>query len=321
MLNLVDVNIAVYNHAPFLKQTLDGVLNQKTNFQFRILVGDDCSTDGSIDILREYEANFPEKIQVIYQPVNLGLKSELRNGVILLLTSTAKYIALLDGDDYWIDPLKLQKQIDFLEANKEYSGHCHNAWVLKGDNYLRKYSNYTFAKEFHSQELLTSLDIPTSSVVFKNIFLNGFPPFLKNFILDITIYYAVSLNGRFYMSSEIMSVYRSHDGGAWTGQDDFVKVEKAIEINRKLIEFLPLNLIELRAVKASILGLKQQRIKIYANRFQFGLIYFSDVFQVAFAKLSGYDIKIKYFLYCIFPNSLISKIQNLRGALARSASV
>jgi len=97
---IVDVNIAVYNHAPFLRKALDGALAQKTNFPFRLLIGDDCSTDGSVAILKEYESKFSERIKVIYQPKNLGLNSVERNGVILLKNSTAKYIALLDGDDY-----------------------------------------------------------------------------------------------------------------------------------------------------------------------------------------------------------------------------
>ena len=118
---LVDVNIAVYNHALFLEKTLDSVLEQKTNFPFRLLIGDDFSTDGSIEILKRYEREFPDKIKVIYQPKNLGLNSSERNGIIILKKSTAKYIALLDGDDYWTDAYKLQKQVDFLESNPEFS--------------------------------------------------------------------------------------------------------------------------------------------------------------------------------------------------------
>ena len=127
---LVDVNIAVYNHAAYLRQTLDSALSQKTNFKFRILVGDDFSTDGSRDILREFELKYPEQMKVIYQEKNLGFKSSDTNGLRILRSSTGKYIAVLDGDDLWTDSFKLQKQVDFLESNSDYVLCAANAEVL-----------------------------------------------------------------------------------------------------------------------------------------------------------------------------------------------
>ena len=108
-----------YNHASYIRQCLDGFMMQKTNFLFEVLIHDDASTDGTQEIIREYADRYPELINPIYQIENQYSKgiSPLRQ--ILFPMAKGKYIALCEGDDYWIDPLKLQKQVDFLESHNE----------------------------------------------------------------------------------------------------------------------------------------------------------------------------------------------------------
>lgn len=128
---LVSIFTLTYNHAPYIRQCLDGFLMQKTNFVFEVIINDDASTDGTTEIIREYEAKYPDIIKPIYHSENRYSKGE--RGFwnrYCLPKSRGKYIALCEGDDYWIDPLKLQKQVDFLEANPEY-GMCYtnfNIW-------------------------------------------------------------------------------------------------------------------------------------------------------------------------------------------------
>jgi glycosyltransferase involved in cell wall biosynthesis len=119
---LVSIACITYNHEPYLRMCIDGFLLQKTSFPFEILIHDDASTDGSDQIIREYELKYPDLISPIYQIENQYSKGNKRILVKFVFPKCrGKYIALCEGDDYWTDPLKLQKQVDFLEANQEYA--------------------------------------------------------------------------------------------------------------------------------------------------------------------------------------------------------
>lgn len=121
----VDIACTVYNHGKYLKESLDGMLMQKTNFPYRIIIHDDASTDNSSEIIREYQATYPDKIVAVIEEENL-----YQNGKSIYAKMfgyyTAKYIASCEGDDYWIDENKLQKQIDYLEANSDCVACYHN---------------------------------------------------------------------------------------------------------------------------------------------------------------------------------------------------
>ena len=238
---LVDVNIAVYNHAPYLEKTLDGVLAQKTNFGVRMVIGDDCSTDGSIDILKRYEAQYPDKMKVIYQPKNIGLGVGDRNGIIILKNSTAKYIALLDGDDYWTDPLKLQTQVDFLEANSNYALTFHDVSILYKGRKARSYHWDAPDTSDIGYLLREGNYISTLSSVFRNSprileFLNKFPnaPFG-----DYLIYIAVAQEGLMKFFPQRMGVYRVHHGGSWSLAGIQKATERVIGVLKMLYVELP----------------------------------------------------------------------------------
>lgn len=117
---LVTIRCLVYNHEPYLRQCLDGFVMQKTNFPFEAIVHDDASTDRSAEIIREYAEKYPDIIKPIFETENQYSK---RNGSIRRIMNEhtrGKYVALCEGDDYWIDPYKLQKQVDFLETHPDY---------------------------------------------------------------------------------------------------------------------------------------------------------------------------------------------------------
>jgi glycosyltransferase involved in cell wall biosynthesis len=115
---LVSVHLLTYNHASFIKQSIESVLAQKTTFDFEIIIGDDCSTDGTSAIVDQYAANYPHLIKVVRGEKNGGPQP---NSIRILENCRGKYMAALEGDDYWIDPLKLQKQADFMDANPDFS--------------------------------------------------------------------------------------------------------------------------------------------------------------------------------------------------------
>lgn len=117
---IVSVKCAVYNHEFYLRQCLEGFIMQKTNFRFEVIVHDDASTDGSVAIIREYAEKYPDIIKPIYETENQYSKHDGSVVKIMNAACKGKYIAMCEGDDYWIDPLKLQKQVDFLEQNPDY---------------------------------------------------------------------------------------------------------------------------------------------------------------------------------------------------------
>lgn len=128
---LVSVVMMVYNHQQYLRKALDSVLDQRVNFPIEIIVGDDCSNDSSQEILREYDEKYPGIFTMVLRKTNLG---PAKNDYDLHMRARGKYIAHLEGDDYWTDEYKLQKQVDFLEANPQYSACTHNYTVVDANN-------------------------------------------------------------------------------------------------------------------------------------------------------------------------------------------
>lgn len=236
MLNpVVDINIAVYNHAPYLRQTLEGALSQKTDFEFRLLIGDDFSTDGSREILKEYELKYPEVIKVIYQNKNLGFKSSDTNGLIIFRNSTAKYIAFLDGDDYWMDINKLQKQVDILEKNKSFVACSSNVFERTGDD-LAFVENKKDIISF--SDLALGNDLHTSSVLFRNVI--QIPEwYTKCAMGDWIIWLLLTKNGSIYNFKEPMAVYRMHSNGIWIGRGKENNLKDLIAAYHILIENFP----------------------------------------------------------------------------------
>ena len=114
---LVSIHCLAYNHKDYISQAIESFLMQKTNFQFEIVIGEDCSTDGTREIVFDYEKKYPDLIRVITSDKNVGMNE---NALRTKIAARGKYISFCEGDDYWIDPLKLQKQVDFLEANPDY---------------------------------------------------------------------------------------------------------------------------------------------------------------------------------------------------------
>ena len=143
---VVSICCLTYNHAKFVRQCMDGFLMQKTDFGVEILVHDDASTDGTDDILREYEERYPDKVFPLYEEQNKFSQGYRGRMDIEFNYSRArgKYIAYCEGDDYWTDPLKLQKQVEFMESHPEYSVCFHRCqrYDEKSGKYDKRYRNW-----------------------------------------------------------------------------------------------------------------------------------------------------------------------------------
>lgn len=214
---LVSICSLTYNQAPYIRQCLDGFLMQKTNFKFEIIIHDDCSNDGTTDIVREYAERYPDIIVPIIQTVN-----QYQNGNKRILASfvypvaRGKYIALCEGDDYWTDPLKLQKQVDFLESHPDYSMCFHRATILKE---MENQENYLMChdiedREYNPNELFAVWKVPTASIVARrdvvNIENKGAERILNG---DIVHVLNCAKLGKIRGMSDNMSVYRLQSTG------------------------------------------------------------------------------------------------------------
>lgn len=223
---LVSIRCITYNHAPYIRQCLDGFVMQKANFRFEAIVHDDASTDGTADIVREYAEKYPEIIKPIFQTENQYSKRDgtIRRALNAAMSPSSKYVAMCEGDDYWTDPYKLQKQVDFMEGHPEYSMCFHNAMEHWENGQV---PDAPFAKledrDYTGEEIYENWIVPTASVVFRrNALTSKYEERRKNPAIifgDIILFLSLAEEGKVHAFKEMMSVYRRHEGGVAYGVD------------------------------------------------------------------------------------------------------
>ena len=216
----VSVCVVTYNHEKFVAQMLDSILMQRTTFPFEIIVGDDCSKDTTVGILKEYQTRFPEKIRLILHESNMGLNGKY-NALSTFAAAKGEYTAQLDGDDYLVSPDKLQKQVEMMDANPHYSASYHNAKVVFDDNSAPPYLVNTVRKsEINVEDLIQEDElcyIATSSLMFRTKDFAEHPdPEWSNLSTsgDIPRNIMLASRGPIGYIDEVMSVYRKNRGGA-----------------------------------------------------------------------------------------------------------
>jgi glycosyltransferase involved in cell wall biosynthesis len=306
---VLSVCLITYNHEEYLRQAIEGVLMQKVDFSWELVIADDYSTDGTREIILEYTNRYPDFIKVILQERNVGAAS---NFIDLLSASKAEYIAYFEGDDFWTDPLKLQKQVDFLKLNQEYVCHCHNANVMMHDNIIRTYTDLPRGN-MTKETFLGILAISTGSILFRNVFQQKIPKILSDLPQDTVLFFYLFEFGAIYFSDEIMLTYRIQEKGAWNSQNELTKVNKLLYVLNYISNNFHLISGEKRQMNLYILSLRQSRIKINANGFRFGVRYWADVLTVLIRGVSGYPVKAKFFIFCLIPQPIVDFINRYRS--------
>ncbi len=178
---VVSIRCCTYNHEAYIRQCLNGFVMQKTNFRFEAIVHDDASTDGTTDIIREYAKKYPNIIKPIYEAENQYSKRDGSLRRIMDAACTGKYIAYCEGDDYWIDPLKLQKQVDYMEQHPNCTL-CGTNGLILWDNGFRspKYFRNTFSTiELKPKDIIGHWCFPTASLLFRKEVLDAVPLWTK----------------------------------------------------------------------------------------------------------------------------------------------
>ena len=235
----VSVICNTYNHERYIRDALESFLAQKTTFAFEVLVHDDASTDHTADIVREYEEKYPEIIKPIYETVN---QYSLHNGMIKKLQfgrAKGKYIAVCEGDDYWTNPLKVQKQYDAMEAHPEVDMCAHAASVVRGGKTISVISP---RKEFC---IIPAEDVilggggyfATNSLFYLRSLRDNPPKFYQHLGFDYSVQIWGSLRGGILYLPDNMSVYRKGVENSWTARMDVDK-SRCLEHIEKVIGML-----------------------------------------------------------------------------------
>jgi glycosyltransferase involved in cell wall biosynthesis len=213
----VSICFITYKHEAYIRKSLDAILEQKTNFDFEIIIGEDHSPDGTAEIVREYALKYPQKIKAYIRPENLGSKI---NYVHCFLDCKGEYIVHIEGDDYWTDALKLQRQVDFLDQNPAASACFHNAEIIyeDGSNRAPELINPIDQKKWvESADFLVEKEtwfMATAAVMMRRKFAHPLPEwFLHSKSGDIPLYVILAEQGPIGYLPEVMSVYRKNEGG------------------------------------------------------------------------------------------------------------
>lgn len=211
---MVSIVCLTYNHEAFIEEAIKGFLNQKVSFDYEVLVHDDASTDRTACILERYEQKYPDIIKPIYQTENQYNCCRIFPNYIMPRIR-GKYIALCDGDDYWIDKKKLQLQVDYMEQHPDCTMTMHNAWRLQWDTGEKKILNTFPESGYYEQreQILAGLgtDFPAcASMVFRSDIMKSIPAFfLEPKAIDYSIRQYCAAKGNIYYFDRIMSVYRA----------------------------------------------------------------------------------------------------------------
>lgn len=287
---MLSICVPVYNHEKYIVRALDSILMQKTQYSYEVWVGEDCSTDNTRFVLKEYEKKHPGKFNILYRDKNMHSETII-NSMDLRLRSNGKYLIILEGDDYWKDEYKIEKQISFLESNPQYIAVAHNCIVVdENSNEIDmaypecKDNEYTL--EHFCNDILPG---QTATFMVRNYFKQKYfdTCLVKTrlYIGDRPLFFSAASYGRIYCMQEKMSAYRfitnSGSSHAATYKPDYDKekiyhlalIEYANKINNKsaiycaeivyalmIYKFIKKNKLSLRIAFRDLLRIKHKGV-------------------------------------------------------------
>jgi glycosyltransferase involved in cell wall biosynthesis len=240
---MVSINCITYNHKEYIENAIESFLMQKTDFDYEILIHDDASTDGTSEIVLEYQKKYPKTIKPLIQKENQYSKN-INCRIVSFNHDRAKgkYIAICEGDDYWMDPYKLQKQVDYMEANPKCTLHTHSVKIIRAQDdkpmgLISPYKNSTICK---TEDVISGGGgfFGTCASLFpKKAFDNNPEWYLDSPVCDYPIQMLLAMRGYVYYSDEVMAAYRLNSQGSWT-QKLFSEKSNYNEFHKKMITML-----------------------------------------------------------------------------------
>lgn len=239
---LVTVILPTHNHAPFIAQAIESVLEQETEYPFDILLHDDASTDGTADICRDYAVRYPDRITLIAQTVNQYQFDRRIQSHILFPLVKAKYTAILDGDDYWCDKQKLQKQVGYLEAHPDCTMCIGRAdQVDASGKTIHKLAPYAQSRRVDINDMIVAGGSFCSSgtIVAPTALLNAMPEFtMVTEVEDIPVHLWCAVEGYAWYFAERMAIYRATVPGSWSARQYAAALPVRLETHATVRELL-----------------------------------------------------------------------------------
>ena len=243
MCNGLDLSVCMitYNQEDYIREAIEGVLMQETNFCYNLVIGEDGSTDKTRQICEEYSKNNYQLIKLLPSDKNIGM---MPNFIRTLNSCAGKYIAICEGDDYWTDPFKLQKQFDFLESNEDFVICFHNARKLfqhTGDTSKMFFEKVKPKVVSNLKDIINEDFIPTLTCVFRNNLIKEFPEWYHYaYPGDWPLHILNAQHGKIRYIDDIMATYRIHKNGVYSGSSSKNHYEKMIPTIIKMKNYLPL---------------------------------------------------------------------------------
>jgi glycosyltransferase involved in cell wall biosynthesis len=233
----LSVAMFTYNQEQYIGQAIQSVLAQDVNFEYEIVIGEDCSTDGTREVIREFHRRHPERIKLLLRDENVGA---LRNFAGTIEACKGEYLALLDGDDYWVGTHKLQRQVNFLDAHPECAICCGRVRAL----YDADAQNLDLrldvvpqlpAGPYTIEDILKANFLLPCTAVLKRKYVRQFPEwFFEMKMGDWPLCAMVARYGTIELMDEIMASYRIHSGGLWTSTPLLLRAEESLRVLRAL---------------------------------------------------------------------------------------
>lgn len=259
----VSVCTITYNQGPFIAEALESILRQKVDFDFEIVVGDDASTDNTVQILKEFQARYPGIIRLILRDPNVGLVS---NFFSTIAACTGDYIAICEGDDFWTDDNKLMRQVEFLEKNPDFAICFHRCQIVfSGMDPIPfpDYNEHTPAVTTFS-DLVKGNYIHTPTCMFRNHLFESIPPALLELkVGDWSLHLLNARKGNIYFMNEEMAAYRVSNQGFWSVRNQINKIEYAIRFLTEIQPFFESKYT--KEFQSSIGGYARYLLKLYAK--------------------------------------------------------
>lgn len=292
---LVVIHSLTYNHGTYIRESLEGFIRQKTSFPFVAIIHDDASSDNTSDIIKQYAEAYPDIIKPIFEKDNQYSKpgNPLVKIMLAAINATgAEYIAWCEGDDYWTDETKLQKQVDFLNNHPDYSMCFHEAEIINETNQKFTYPNLE-NRSYTPVELFKNWIVPTASIMSRKTIIDK-RPIDKDFISgDIVLVLTAAALGKVYGMSAKMSAYRVQNNGA------------TISRVKQPLKFYQAEAKHLKALYKHFpeITLHENKRKLSNTYINLGMTYLRK------AKISGMKYLIKAFIYS--PKNFFIRIYNL----------
>lgn len=233
----VSVAMITYNHESYIGQAIESILAQKVDFEYEIVIGEDCSTDGTRAVVTEFYRRFPDRIRPLLRAHNVGAN---RNFAETLEACQGEYLALLEGDDYWTAPDKLQKQIDFLDAHPEYAICCCRAralYEMGTQNLDTKWEVYPSCSRgtYAVEDILKANFVITCTAVLRRKLISQLPEWLFEMKLgDWPLFAMVAHYGEIELMDGVMAAYRVHHGGVWSSMSQGARLEEILRMLKAL---------------------------------------------------------------------------------------